>query len=155
MGYRNSTTAAQFLIPTDNLTAAAKTVLSDDLAEDLQQMGFNVETTDDGLSITGYDYENQGDEEDYLIALAPYVKAGSYLEWEGEDSLRWRWDFDGKDMYYTSGHTAFHPRIDYDTLRTTIRDGLNADSGDAEREALAEAGQLLGLKQDDDGNYQF
>lgn len=154
MGYRNGTTAAQFLIPTDKLTDAAKIVESDNLLEDLQEMGFNAETTDDGLTITGYDFENQGDEEEYLITLAPYVKAGSYLEWEGEDSLRWRWDFDGEDMFYSTGHTAFHPRIDYDTLRETVRDGLNADSGDAEREALAEAGQMLGLVMNNDDKYE-
>lgn len=39
-----------------------------------------------------------GDERTLLENLAPFIKRGSYLEWEGEENARWRNDFDGKSM---------------------------------------------------------
>ena len=36
--------------------------------------------------------------QDTLDALAPFVDAGSYLEFEGEDGYRWRWVFNGKEL---------------------------------------------------------
>ena len=40
--------------------------------------------------------EKSGDEEVLFKALAPYVKAGSYLLFYGEDGAIWRWFFTGK-----------------------------------------------------------
>jgi len=43
-----------------------------------------------------YNGEHMSDAlENTLIALAPYVDAGSYLEFEGEDMCLWRYVFDG------------------------------------------------------------
>lgn len=154
MGYSIGTTGAKFLIPVKNFPAAIEKI-GQGLASAMEYHGFQYEVDEDGLDVTGYDYGNAGDYWDFLEALAPFVEPGSYLEWEGEDSGRWRLDFDGTTMTQTDGHTAFHPVIhDWDLLVETVRDGLNADSGDAEREALAHVGEVLGLKMNDDGQYE-
>jgi len=44
------------------------------------------------INFTG---EKAGDEEELFGAIAPYVTAGSYLEYHGEDGAIWRWVFDG------------------------------------------------------------
>lgn len=36
-----------------------------------------------------------GQQELVLAAIAPWVEAGSHLDFEGEDGYRWRWEFDG------------------------------------------------------------
>lgn len=40
--------------------------------------------------------ENMGDDKDLLDTLAPFVKAGSYIQMQGEDGEMWRWVFDGE-----------------------------------------------------------
>jgi len=42
--------------------------------------------------------EKLGDCNMLFEAIAPYVKAGSYIEMTGEDGARWRWCFDGTTM---------------------------------------------------------
>jgi len=49
--------------------------------------------------------EKLGDDEQLFEAIAPYVKAGSYIEMEGEDGSRWQWTFDGKQMVGKSMET--------------------------------------------------
>lgn len=70
----------------------------------LAELGFDVSSEKGGgdLEIYGYSAKT-GDERHFLEALAPFVKPGSYLEWEGEDRERWRWDFDGQAMTQTTG----------------------------------------------------
>ncbi|QGJ92853.1 hypothetical protein PBI_BEAGLE_94 [Arthrobacter phage Beagle] len=72
----------------------------------LAELGFEISGTDGDLEIYGYATKS-GDEEHFLRALAPFVKPGSYLEWEGEDSQRWRQDFDGETMTEKSGRTIW------------------------------------------------
>lgn len=44
-----------------------------------------------------FDGEKLGDDEFFFQEIAPWVKAGSYVEMLGEDGGRWRWVFnDGK-----------------------------------------------------------
>lgn len=44
-----------------------------------------------------FDGEKLGDDEFFFQEIAPWVKAGSYVEMLGEDGDRWRWVFnDGK-----------------------------------------------------------
>ncbi len=45
-----------------------------------------------------FDGEKLGDDNAFFDAIAPLVKAGSYIEMVGEDGERWRWIFDGKEM---------------------------------------------------------
>lgn len=121
----------------------------------LEEQGFTFEDDEEqGVQVAGFE-GNVWDQEDILADLAPYVTAGSYLEWQNEEDLYWRQDFDGTTITTRNGHVAFHPVIhDWDLLVETVRDGLNADSGDAEREALAYVGQLVGLTMNDDGQYE-
>lgn len=50
--------------------------------------------TGDYTSIT-FTGEKSGDEDVLFPAIAPYVTAGSYIEFRGEDGAQWRWVFDG------------------------------------------------------------
>ena len=42
--------------------------------------------------------EKLGDDEVLFTAIGHLVKAGSYIEMQGEDGCLWRWVFDGKSM---------------------------------------------------------
>jgi len=55
--------------------------------------------TGDFTSIT-FKGQKAGDEEVLFQAIAPYVTAGSYIEFRGEDNARWRWVFDGTTATY-------------------------------------------------------
>ena len=40
-----------------------------------------------------FNSDKPGDSEELFEALAPFVKHGSFIEWEGEDGWIWRWKF--------------------------------------------------------------
>jgi len=42
--------------------------------------------------------EKLGSDDLFFQTLAPFVKAGSYVEMRGEDGSHWRWVFDGKSV---------------------------------------------------------
>jgi hypothetical protein len=65
----------------------------------LQEVGFEVVLNEAG-DIIDLRYDSKtGQEELFLEALAPFVKAGSYIEWQGEEQdTRWRHEFDGSRM---------------------------------------------------------
>lgn len=75
-----------------------KTVLAaKDLKEAMQEWRYHLTTdalTGDHTSIT-FTGEKSGDESVLFPAIAKYVTAGSYIEFQGEDGARWRWVFDG------------------------------------------------------------
>lgn len=52
---------------------------------------------DDNDNVIGIEMltEYQGEEKRIFDAIAPYVKAGSYIQMSGEDGSIWRWVFDG------------------------------------------------------------
>jgi hypothetical protein len=60
------------------------------LASILQELGFETDVDDDGNLHVNYYDSKTGNEEVFIEALAPFVKEGSYIEWCGEDSERWR-----------------------------------------------------------------
>lgn len=65
-------------------------------AEILEALGFEVSWADGAdLELMGYDSKS-GDEGHFLAALAPFVPAGSYVNWEGEDGEYWQDYFDGE-----------------------------------------------------------
>jgi len=73
----------------------------------LQQLGFDWELgTDECLCLTHYDSKS-GAEDLFLEAVAPFVQAGSYLEWRGEDGSMWLQEFDGKSMSTKEGKTVY------------------------------------------------
>ena len=68
-----------------------------DLKEAMKEWRYELTTdpvTGDHTSIT-FTGEKSGDEDVLFLAIAPYVTAGSYIEFMGEDGARWRWVFDG------------------------------------------------------------
>ena len=77
-------------------------------AEDiLKELGFGLVTTGDGdLMVTDFD-QNSGDEQLFLAALAPFVPAGSYINWEGDDGQRWQDYFDGATHTEKVGVTTY------------------------------------------------
>jgi hypothetical protein len=56
-------------------------------------------TQDDKEYVIGIMFEGEksdSTEEEMFNVIAPFVKAGSYIEMQGEDGARWRWVFDGE-----------------------------------------------------------
>lgn len=54
----------------------------------------------DGLYFQG---EKSGQDEYLFLAIAPYVKDGSYIAMRGEDGDIWRWYFDGQTCIEQTG----------------------------------------------------
>jgi hypothetical protein len=75
-----------------------KTVLAaPTLKEAMEEWRYELTTdpaTGDHTAIT-FTGEKSGDEDVLFPAIAPYVTAGSYIVFMGEDGARWRWVFDG------------------------------------------------------------
>lgn len=59
------------------------------LAEALGNNGFDVSESDSGVRINWYN-DKSCEEGSVLVALAPYVADGSFMEWRGEEGERWR-----------------------------------------------------------------
>jgi len=60
------------------------------------------------IDIEFYGEKLGGDEEYILNAIAPFVKAGSYIEMYGEDGNIWRWAFNGEKC------EEIHPTITWE-----------------------------------------
>lgn len=73
------------------------------LEEVLDMVGFSIDKDDDG-NIVGLHYDSKtGCQETFLSALAPYVRGGSYINWQGEEGELWRNEFSGGRMTERSG----------------------------------------------------
>ena len=60
---------------------------------------YPAESDDNGdIAYIQFDGEKLGEEHLMFQAIAPYVVAGSYLQFQGEDGSIWRWIFDGEKM---------------------------------------------------------
>lgn len=68
------------------------------LFDAIEAWGWTPEEKERGGSFSGIclNSEKLGDEEVMFKAIGPYVEKGSYIEMQGEDGARWRWNFDGK-----------------------------------------------------------
>ena len=80
-----------------------------DLVELLQAECWRVEQLDNEGGIS-YIYPGDtciADEKDWFKAIAPYVRQGSHLIFEGEDGHIWCWYFDGKDCTEHTGTIIF------------------------------------------------
>lgn len=112
MSYNMEQYDSQFFISNENVSPAFKALkcackernLFDGLKKAhhldraLECFGWELEFDDDEnvIEISLLKSYYDGDEEDILFAaLAPYVKAGSFIEMVGEDHETWRWIFDG------------------------------------------------------------
>lgn len=86
----------------------AEFLAAETFAEALLAWRWEVEVFD-GEAIEAIQFygEKLGDDDLLFAALAPYVKAGSYLEMQGEDGEAWRWEFDGKACREVNGELVF------------------------------------------------
>lgn len=73
----------------------------------LEQIGFDIETDNDG-NLIGLGYNNKSGNEDYFLScFAGYIKDGSFIEWTGEDSEdRYRFVFKDGIMIKEEGQIA-------------------------------------------------
>lgn len=75
--------------------------LFDDPVDILREVGFDVTVDETGIIDICYDSKT-GCEGEFLRALAPVVRPGSYIVWEGEEyGDIYRYDFDGRGMETT------------------------------------------------------
>ena len=124
MGYYMDQRDADFFIPADKLPAVVAAIQGLHGSETIRDSGgrhfswvpqdfhtltdpsaiFDAWRWTVGFSPAGdidtisHDGEKLGDDNVLFDAIAPFVKAGSYIEMSGEDGERWRWLFDGKNM---------------------------------------------------------
>ena len=75
-----------------------------DMHDILFSLGFENHRYDKDGNLVGFIYDNKTGQQDlFLDSIAPYVKAGSYLNWMGEDGSLWQHSFNGKEMTMKSG----------------------------------------------------
>ncbi len=69
---------------------------------------WNIELDEEG-NVVGIQFEAEkiGDEDALFGAIAPFVKAGSYIDMHGEDGARWRWAFDGTKCEHKSAKISY------------------------------------------------
>lgn len=130
MGYYVNTTGNDFIIPKENFEAAYKAMCDINQYDELKrgggggekwfswmrpnypevcktifdildELGFDYWTDDTTGDITGVSYDNKmGNEDIFFCAIAPFVKEGSYINWNGEDHEQWQWLFTKGRMYF-------------------------------------------------------
>lgn len=70
----------------------------------LFELGFEDIKLDEDGNLIDLWYDNKtGDEALFLQIISPYVKAGSYVNWIGEDGTRYQFFFNGKEMIMKAG----------------------------------------------------
>lgn len=116
MGYDINTRGVNFKIPADKLNAATEAlnkhegnVQMETAVEILSEIGFEgCHINQDGDLDLGWYNSKSHDEEQYLVALAPFVPAGSYVNWEGEDGEHWQDYFDGEGGHEQKSGTVVY-----------------------------------------------
>lgn len=69
---------------------------ADTLAKAMNAWRWSIDEEDDNVVNICFDGEKLGDDEVLFQTIAPFVKADSYIEMDGEEGCLWRWVFDGK-----------------------------------------------------------
>lgn len=76
--------------------------------EILELLNFSVEKDLEGdVHILFFESDRGGDEEVFVEALAPYVKSGSFIEWQANSGEMWRNDFVQKKMITSTGEVSW------------------------------------------------
>lgn len=79
-----------------------------DLESILNEVGFACSVADDGtLEVDYYEESKMGNEREFIEALAPFAMHGSYMNWEGEDGDRWRWEVHDGQLKHLVGETTW------------------------------------------------
>ena len=87
---------------------APKLLSATNLEEALGAWSHSFDSDDDGNLVALFlDGDRFGDYEILYRTLAPFVKSGCYLGFEGEDGSIWRYWFDGSEMREEQGTLAF------------------------------------------------
>lgn len=119
MGYYANSREADFLIRKENFPKIINAVTQEGstwLAETppiedvFEAFGFSAEFNERGdLYDVWYEHEKfHGDDlEEFFSAIAPFVVAGSYITFEGDDSSLWAYYFDGKTWEEYAGEVVF------------------------------------------------
>lgn len=82
--------------------------LYETVEEILEVLNFSVEKDLEGdVHILSFESDHGGDEEVFLKALAPYVKPGSFIEWQADNGEMWRNDFVQKKMITSTGEVSW------------------------------------------------
>lgn len=117
MGYYMNQRGCNFFVPASNVQSMIEAIHnldngshyswvkmnfldSKDVEEIFKCWRWSIELDPDTGNIVDifFDGEKMGDDEALLKAIAPFVKAGSFIEMSGEDNAMWRWCFDGEKM---------------------------------------------------------
>jgi hypothetical protein len=118
MGYCATQRDEEFFIPADRKAECVQAIkglaglrrqfgfswVDDDFVEKntfceiMEAWRWEVSLSKDGDAIgICFQGEKLGDDDVLFGAIAPFVRAGSYIEMHGEDGAIWRWVFDGKE----------------------------------------------------------
>jgi hypothetical protein len=78
-----------------------------DLKQVLEEVGFDV-VEDEAGNVTGLHYDSKtGHESLFLSALAPFVRDGSHIDWQGEEGEHFRYEFSGGRMLERDGRIVW------------------------------------------------
>ncbi len=72
-----------------------------------QVLGFDWDIEENGdFSLRHFDSKS-GAEDDFLEAVAPFVRPDGILDWRGEDGEMWRQEFDGQSVSTKQGRMVY------------------------------------------------
>ena len=115
MGYYISMEESKFLIPNENVNSAMQAIKNafkgknkvnwvyeedvkraHEFSKLMEVCYWDIEYDEDGnVELINFNGEKFGEYIEFVLgAIAPYVEAGSYIEFSGEDGSRWRYIFD-------------------------------------------------------------
>lgn len=77
------------------------------LTEAMAQWRYELTEGDGGYKNITFTGEKAGDEDKLFAAIAPFVRAGSYVAFHGEDGAHWRWYFDGNTVREQVGEITY------------------------------------------------
>ena len=119
----------RFLIPKANIPSVLKILQDynnhpyDDIDAAFESVGWKTGYDEFGnVDSLNFEFGLCYDDEEYLDRIAPFVKPGSYIIMENEDSYRWAWYFDGKTCTEYSGDTHYYGMPDHWLCFTDERD---------------------------------
>lgn len=73
----------------------------------LREWRWGCHASGQGFAIGEFLGEKSGDDLTMFCAIAPFVRAGDYIEMDGEDGARWRWVFDGATCHEVTPHVTW------------------------------------------------
>lgn len=108
MGYYSHISERNFMIRKENIPAMLEKLQMDDAKKFFEDNYFDIRLDKEG-NITGIDCDDgkRYDDDGVFEEIAPFVEAGSYVQYLGEDGKSWRFVFDGKTCVHKKGSIVF------------------------------------------------